>query len=130
MRTSCTDGTNTYQYIYNGSQLMRMVRNGVVVDFGYVNGIPATISFNGNTFYYVTNGQGDVTGITDSQRNVLITYYYDASGTPYCTYNTPTSPYAQSIFDLTPLLYRSYVYDREAGMYYLQFQCISSISNT
>ena len=99
---------------------MRMVRNGVVVDFGYVNGIPATISFNGNTFYYITNGQGDITGITDTQGNVLITYYYDAWGTAYCTYNTATSPYAQSLYDLNPLLYRGYVFDREAGMYYLQ----------
>ena len=97
-----------------------MVRNGVVVDFGYINGMPATVSFNGNTFYYVTNGQGDVTGITDSTGNLQITYYYDAWGTAYCTYNTATSPYAQSLYDLNPLLYRGYVFDREAGMYYLQ----------
>ena len=80
MRTGRTNGTNTYEYIYNGSQLMRMVRNGVVVDFTYINGIPATISFNGNTFYFVVNGQGDVTGITDSQGNLQLSYYYDEWG--------------------------------------------------
>ena len=98
---------------------MRMVRNGVVVDFGYVNGIPATISFNGNTFYYVTNGQGDITGITDTQGNVLITYYYDAWGTTTSIYN-PDTTHGLTLATINPLRYRGYVYDWEVGLYYLQ----------
>ena len=62
--------------------------------------------------------------------NLQITYYYDAWGTPYCTYNTATSPYAQSLYDLNPLRYRGYVYDWEVGLYYLQSRCIASASNT
>ena len=119
MRTSRTNGTNSYEYIYNGSQLMRMVRNGVVVDFTYINGIPATISFNGNTFYYVVNGQGDVTGITDSDGNLQLSYYYDAWGTPYYIYATGNT-YGSTLLTINPIMYRGYVFDRELGMYYLQ----------
>ncbi len=119
MRTGRTNGTDTYEYIYNGAQLMRMVRNGVTVDFTYIGGIPATISFNGNTFYYIVNGQGDVTGITDSEGNLQISYYYTAWGDPYYIYAAGAT-YASTLLTLNPLMYRGYVYDREAGMYYLQ----------
>ena len=98
---------------------MRMVRNGVTVDFTYINGIPATISFNGNTFYYIVNGQGDVTGITDSQGNLQLSYYYDAWGTPYYIYATGNT-YGSTLLTINPIMYRSYVFDRELGMYYLQ----------
>lgn len=98
---------------------MRMVRNGVVVDFTYINGIPATLTFNGNTFYYVVNGQGDVTGITDSSGNLQLSYYYDAWGNSSYTVASGAE-YASTLLTINPLLYRGYVLDREVGMYYLQ----------
>ena len=119
MRTGRTNGTNTYEYVYNGSQLMQMTRNGVVMDFTYINGIPATISYGGNTFYYVVNGQGDITGITDSQGIIQVTYYYDAWGATTSIYN-PDSPYGLTLATINPLRYRGYVFDWETGLYYLQ----------
>ena len=97
---------------------MRMVRNGVVVDFTYINGIPATISFNGNTFYYVVNGQGDITGIVDSTGKVQLRYYYDAWGVSTSVYSDDAT-YGLTLATINPLRYRGYVFDRELGMYYL-----------
>ena len=89
------------------------------VDFGYINGMPATISFNGNTIYYVTNGQGDITAITDSQGIIQVTYYYDAWGATTSIYN-PDSTHGLTLATINPLRYRGYVYDWEVGLYYLQ----------
>ena len=119
MRTGRTNGTNTYEYVYNGSQLMQMTRNGVVMNFTYINGIPATISYGGNTFYYVVNGQGDVTGITDNNGVIQVTYYYDAWGATTSIYN-PDTTHGLTLATINPLRYRGYVYDWEVGMYYLE----------
>ena len=98
---------------------MQMTRNGVVMNFTYINGIPATLSYGGNTFYYVVNGQGDITAITDSQGIIQVTYYYDAWGSTTSIYN-PDSTHGLTLATINPLRYRSYVYDWEVGLYYLQ----------
>ena len=51
------------------------------------------------------NAQGDVTGIVDSEMNVVVEYSYDA--------------WADLIGKLNPFLYRGYYYDVETGLYYL-----------
>ena len=98
---------------------MRMVRNGVTIDFTYINGIPATISFNGMTFYYVVNGQGDITGIVDSTGKVQLRYYYDAWGVSTSVYSDD-AVYGLTLATINPLRYRGYVFDWEVGLYYLQ----------
>jgi RHS repeat-associated protein len=70
----------------------------------------------GITYYYVTNIQGDVIAILDSNRVVKATYNYDAWGNSFTTNDTINS----TIGNLNPLRYRGYVYDTESGLYYLQ----------
>ena len=66
------------------------------------------------TYYYVTNLQGDVIALLDSSGDVDSTYTYDAWGNPI---DISVGGYIEHI---NPLRYRGYVYDRETGLYYLQ----------
>ena len=118
MRTKRTDGTNTYEYIYNGDKLMQMKKNGEVINFTYVGNMPATMTYQGNTFYYVVNAQGDVTGMTNSAGKLVVSYTYDAWGR--WIYYIQDTEWSNVLGGINPLLYRGYVYDHETGLYYLQ----------
>ena len=64
LRTERTDGTDTYRYVYDGDKLTFMARNGLLLRFAYTpEGTPLSILYKGNTYYYVTNLQGDVIAI-------------------------------------------------------------------
>ena len=77
--------------------------------------------FDGDSYYYETNQQGDVTGLYkityDASTKALTatrvaSYEYDAWGN--VTYSTGT------MAKTNPLKYRGYYYDAETGFYYLQ----------
>ena len=74
------------------------------------------IVFNGASYYFLKNLQGDVISILDSCGNRIAEYLYDAWGV--CTIvNDDTE---EGIAAVNPFRYRSYYYDTEIGMYYLQ----------
>jgi len=103
--------------VYNGSQLTCMTVDGHTMYFSYdAAGTPLSITFDGTEYFYLTNIQGDVTGIVDAEGQAVATYHYDAwgnrPGIATFAYN-PVSTY-------NPLRYRGYVYDQETGLYYLQ----------
>ncbi len=77
--------------------------------------------FNGDSYYYETNQQGDVTGLYKITYNAttkalsatrVASYEYDAWGN--VTYSTGT------MAKINPLKYRGYYHDAESGFYYLQ----------
>ena len=73
------------------------------------------IVFNGASYYFLKNLQGDVISILDSCGNRVAEYLYDAWGV--CTVvNDETE---EGIATVNPFRYRSYYYDSETGMYYL-----------
>ena len=117
MRISRTTDTSTYKYTYNGSQLTHMTVDTYTLHFTYdAAGTPMTLNINGNTFYYVTNLQGDVVSILNTAGAEVVHYTYDAWGELLST----TGTHAGSVGCYNPLRYRGYVYDRETGLYYLQ----------
>ena len=108
---------DTYSYVYNGSQLSQMTKNGQVLNFFYDGeGRPAYFTYGSATYYYVTNLQGDVIAILDSTGTMVVNYHYDAYGVLLQTGGTM----AATLGTLNPLTYRGYVYDHETGLYYLQ----------
>ena len=114
MRLSKKVGSKTYEYYYADSQLLRMtVSDGVTMDFFYDhNGQPYAVKYNGTTYYYVLNQQGDVVRIVSAGGDSQGTYRYDAWGNIlYATDST--------LMNNNPLRYRGYVYDTETGFYYL-----------
>ena len=117
MRTKRTDGTTTYTYIYNGSQLSRMTMGSHTLYFTYdASGTPLTLTLDSTRYDYLTNLQGDVVGIADSTGTIVVKYIYDAWGNQLsCTGSAATT-----LGVYNPLRYRGYVYDQETGLYYLQ----------
>ena len=114
LRTKRASETNTYIYVYNGSRLSQMTVDGHTLSFTYgASGIPLTVTFDNETYYYVTSLQGDIIGILDADGQQVITYRYSAWGEVTCIGD-------ESVGEYNPLLYRGYVYDRETGLYYLQ----------
>ncbi|HEY9059584.1 MAG TPA: kelch repeat-containing protein [Pseudobacteroides sp.] len=82
-------------------------------------------TIDGQTLYYMYNGHGDVTALTDSAGNVAISYYYDAFGN--ILDRMVSSGYTNFTNSIT---YAGYQYDSESetkdssgktktGMYYL-----------
>ena len=129
-------GTTTYQYTTQNGQIARQswTAGGTAyqMDFIYdATGRPLAMyyrsktasqtDFNGDSYYYETNQQGDVTGLYkityDASTKALTatrvaSYEYDAWGN--VTYSTGT------MAKTNPLKYRGYYYDAETGFYYLQ----------
>ena len=129
LRTGRTNGSTTYKYVYNGSRLVQMtILTGAnpetarkeVLDFTYdASGTPLTLKYAGNTYYYMVNLQGDVTGILDSSGNRILDYGYTAYGQAVVRATTVGNT-ANTLARINPLLYRGYVLDVGTGLYYLQ----------
>ena len=116
MRTKRTNGTTTYEYVYNGSSLSYMSVDGNTLYFSYgADGHPVCVLYNGTKYFYVTNLQGDVTAILNSSGAAVAEYTYDAWGNILTTSGTM----ADTLGKQNPLRYRSYVYDQETKLYYL-----------
>ena len=119
----------TYSYVYDGGQLRQMtVTTTVTADeetttqtetlsFTYdASGAPQTVTCGANTYLYVTNLQGDVLAILDTDGTPVVEYTYDAWGNLLGT----TGSLANTLGADNPLRYRGYVYDTETELYYLQ----------
>jgi len=78
--------------------------------------MPLSVVYNGATYYYILSLQGDVVAILDSSGVCVVEYTYDAWGRLLTT----TGSMSGTLGLHNPLRYRSYVYDQETGLYYLQ----------
>jgi len=69
------------------------------------------------TYLYRTNIQGDVLGVYNTEGTLLVSYVYDAWGNfTETVHNTTTEA---TIASSLPFRYRSYYYDTETNLYYL-----------
>lgn len=110
--TKTIDGVQ-HSYLYAGEKLLRESYGSNVLDFFYdANGTPYALKYNGSIFYYITNLQGDVVQIVDTNGNTVANYEYDPYGKVISTTGT--------MAEVNPVRYRSYYYDNETELYYLQ----------
>ena len=120
LRTKRTDGENTYEYVYAGSELVYMSVNNVPLRFSHTpDGAPMSVVFKGGTYYYVTNLQGDVMAIVDMSGKAMVQYTYDAWGNLISTVTAAGNTTAAALATANPFRYRGYVYDNETGLYYV-----------
>ena len=79
------------------------------------------LKYNNDIYYYEKNIQNDITGIMDDSFNLLATYEYDSWGNILSIKDTNGNTITDSsnIALVNPFRYRSYYYDSEIGMYYL-----------
>ena len=117
MRIRKTNDSVAYNYVYDGSKLTAMTKGNDTLYFTYdSSNTPLTVIYNGVTYYYATNLQRDILGITNSSGDVVVTYSYDAWGKLLHSNGTM----ADTLGVINPLRYRGYVYDSETELYYLQ----------
>lgn len=97
------DGTNIVKETWDGNTLIPLYDNTESV---------CGIIYNGTSYYFLKNLQGDVISITDATGSVIAKYSYDAWGV--CTIEGDTT--VCKIADINPYRYRSYYFDREIEM--------------
>lgn len=95
-------------------QLISCKLGYIFLIFRYDGDTPIGFEYNGKEYYYVTNLQGDIIAILNSNGVCVAEYTYDAWGN--CTVTRDT----EYIAHLNPLRYRGYYYDSDTGLYYLQ----------
>ena len=110
--------TVTYKYLTLSGKVMRQTWEDEygeehVINFAYDNtGRPYAFTYEGDTYYYVLNQQGDVIRIVDANGVTKAQYQYNAWGKILGT--------TGELAEVNPLRYRGYYYDTETGFYYLQ----------
>ena len=110
-----------FTYDSNGKLLMQS--NGI--SFLYDHAGIAGMTYDGNTYLYRKNAQGDVIALFGTNGAVVATYTYDAWGNcevcPTAVIdNNRKSEYNKTVANLNPIRYRSYYFDTETGFYWLQ----------
>ena len=123
IRTSKIVNNIETKYYLEGKDIIFEKTNGNVLYF-IRNEIDGLIGFkyNNNTYYYMKNNQDDIIGILDDNYNVLVKYTYDSWGNIISILdnnNNDISSDTNHIANINPYRYRSYYYDRETNLYYL-----------
>ena len=119
LRLTKTVGGVEHKYLWQGSKLVSEYYDGKELEFFYdESGNPYAFSYKSGstatpvTYYYLTNLQGDITGVLDTSGTTVATYTYNAWGKLLSSSGDMAS--------INPLRYRGYYYDAELEMYYLK----------
>ncbi len=117
IRTSKTVNNVRHDYLLEGTKILRETWHNKTLIPLYDNADQVCgISYNGRLYSFLKNLQGDVIALVDDQGDTVARYSYDAWGVP-----TVLEDHTDiQITRINPFLYRTYYYDHEIGMYYLQ----------
>ena len=117
---------NKYQYV--GGKLLQETRGDAIIDYSYdANGSISTFRYKANSsdagayYYYARNWMGDIVGIYNSTGTLIARYNYDVWGklTSVTDADGTIITDESHIAHINPFRYRSYYYDNETGLYYL-----------
>ena len=115
IRTSKTVNGVTHIYTLDGTKILRETWDGNTLVPLYDNeDTVCGILYNNIPYYFIKNLQGDVIAIVDKDAQIVARYSYDAWGV--CTVTLDSV----GIAAINPFRYRSYYYDEEIALYYLQ----------
>ena len=128
IRTKKTVNGVVHSYYLNGTNvLLETIENGNEVDvLEYVydnNGEVLGIKYNGTIYLYVKNLQGDVIRMLDRAGKPVVRYVYNAWGKIEKILDgngRDISGEESHVGNKNPIRYRSYYYDTETELYYLQ----------
>ena len=115
LRTSKTVNGVKTEYAWDGSKLIAQKVGGKTLIFLYDATGLYGFRYEGNPYFYLYNGQGDVMGLVNTQGAQVVSYTYDAWGKPLAT----TGTLADTVGAVNPIRYRGYYYDAETGLYYV-----------
>ncbi len=117
IRTSKTVCGEKHTYALDGVKIVRETWGSNTLSPLYDNeeGI-CGIAYNEVPYYFIKNLQGDVIAIVNRDGDTVARYSYDAWGK--CSITLDNS--GVGIATINPYRYRSYYYDNDTGLYYLQ----------
>lgn len=121
IRTSKIVNGNQTKYYLENSNIIYEKRGTDTLYYLYdLTGLIG-LKYNDDVYYYVKNLQEDIIGILDSNYNKIVSYKYDSWGKVLSVKdqegNEITNP--NHIGIMNPFRYRSYYYDEETKLYYL-----------
>lgn len=110
---------NGLQFLYDSENNLIYQSKGL--EFIYDTTGVAGLKYNDSVYFYRKDAQGNIIAILDSTGTVVVKYNYDAWGRHNIT-DADGEPImdAEHIGYLNPFRYRSYYYDTETRLYYLQ----------
>ena len=129
IRASKTVDGVKHTYVYDGTQLLAERYGTTRLEFMYnESGQPHLVRYSTNsgssyvTYYYILNQQGDVMALMDTAGELAVKYTYDPWGKVLTVTNGSGTAItsATHIANVNPIRYRSYYYDADTQLYYLQ----------
>lgn len=123
IRTSKKINNIETKYYLEGSNII-LEKTGNDVLYYIRNSADGLIGFkyNENLYYYVKNIQNDIIGILDSNHEIVVKYTYDSWGNVASILDGNENDISNNenhIGNINPFRYRSYYYDKETKLYYL-----------
>lgn len=109
-------GDNTTDYYYDNSKIIYELNDDYEINYIYLNDTIVGLKYNGKEYYYVKNVQNDVLAIVDQNGNVMVSYTYD----PFGSVIEVSGSLKDSLGADNPIRFKSYYYDKEIDLYYLQ----------
>lgn len=110
---------NAINYVYDSAGNLIAQSNGL--EFIYDNSGIAGVIYADKQYFYRKDAQGNIIAILDRDGNIVVKYIYDCWGNhAVIDANGQDIVNMQHIGNLNPFRYRSYYYDTETGLYYLQ----------
>ena len=124
IRTSKTVNNIITNYYLDGSSIIFEDRSGIIIHYLYNGDELLGFIYNNNVYYYHKNLFKDIIGIYDSNYYEVVTYKYDSLG--IITSIIDNSNINLSV--INPFRYRSYYYDDETQLYYLNSRYYNPIT--
>ncbi len=121
------NGIETRYHLENNNIIYEQRENDTIY---YLYNLTGLIGFkyNNDVYYYIRNVQDDIIGILDSNYNQIVTYEYDSWGKILSIKDENGNDITDStnIGIINPFRYRSYYYDSETTLYYLNSRYYNS----
>ncbi|MDD4706573.1 MAG: hypothetical protein PHS24_05145 [Bacilli bacterium] len=122
IRTSKIINGVEHKYYLEGTNIIYETIGEDTLYYFYDNtGSIEGFKYNNDLYYYIKNGQNDIIGIIDEQGNNIVSYTYDSWGQVISITDNQDNEITDSthIGNINPFRYRSYYYDSDSGLYYL-----------
>ena len=122
------NNTITNYFTENNKIIFEQTGNNMIYYIRDEEGSLIGFKYNNTTYYYIKNIQEDIIGLTDSSYNLVCSYEYDSWGKLISIKDSNNNVITNTshIGYINPFRYRSYYYDNETKLYYLNSRYYNS----
>lgn len=121
IRTEKKVNNETYKYYLNDTDIIFEETPEGTIYYTYDTTGLVSFSYKNKEYYYIKNLQNDIIGLLDEDFNVIANYAYDSWGKIISITDKEGKEITDEnhVANINPFRYRSYYYDKETGLYYL-----------